>query len=126
MTSIRPPERHWDQDRDDPSPKTGSADPSSHPHKLSSLCPIISFLLAPHPRASGEHEPKEGNAVSKDAEKAPDPALHPIPTRRPDRAAEPGGAGRDRTGDFLLAKQALSHLSYSPEGREAPDRNWWA
>ena len=26
-----------------------------------------------------------------------------------------GGAGRDRTGDPLLAKQALSQLSYSPE-----------
>ena len=25
-----------------------------------------------------------------------------------------GGADRDRTGDFLLAKQALSQLSYSP------------
>ena len=27
---------------------------------------------------------------------------------------EPGGAGRDRTDDLLLAKQALSQLSYSP------------
>jgi hypothetical protein len=26
-----------------------------------------------------------------------------------------GGAERDRTDDLLLAKQALSHLSYSPE-----------
>ena len=26
-----------------------------------------------------------------------------------------GGAGRDRTDDLLLAKQALSQLSYSPE-----------
>ena len=25
------------------------------------------------------------------------------------------GANRDRTGDLLLAKQALSHLSYGPE-----------
>ena len=30
-----------------------------------------------------------------------------------------GGAGRDRTGDPLLAKQVLSQLSYSP-------RKWWA
>ncbi len=27
-----------------------------------------------------------------------------------------GGASRDRTGDLLLAKQALSQLSYGPEG----------
>ena len=26
------------------------------------------------------------------------------------------GASRDRTGDLLLAKQALSHLSYGPAG----------
>ncbi len=28
-----------------------------------------------------------------------------------------GGADRDRTGDLLLAKQALSQLSYGPEVR---------
>ena len=27
---------------------------------------------------------------------------------------DPGGANRDRTGDLLLAKQALSQLSYGP------------
>src|SRR5271170_5585916 len=29
----------------------------------------------------------------------------------------PGGADRDRTGDLLLAKQALSKLSYGPKAR---------
>ena len=29
-----------------------------------------------------------------------------------------GGANRDRTGDLLLAKQALSQLSYGPVGLE--------
>ena len=29
---------------------------------------------------------------------------------------DPGGANRDRTGDLLLAKQALSQLSYGPAG----------
>ena len=29
----------------------------------------------------------------------------------------PGGADRDRTGDLLLAKQALSQLSYGPKAR---------
>ena len=36
----------------------------------------------------------------------------------PDRPAQPpGGAERIRTDDLLRAKQALSQLSYSPEGR---------
>jgi hypothetical protein len=37
------------------------------------------------------------------------------------RAACPGGANRDRTGDLLLAKQALSQLSYGP----ASGLGWW-
>ena len=36
--------------------------------------------------------------------------------------ADPGGANRDRTGDLLLAKQALSQLSYGP-GKKI--RIWW-
>ena len=36
---------------------------------------------------------------------------------------EPGGANRDRTGDLLLAKQALSQLSYGP-GSARGDL-WW-
>ena len=39
------------------------------------------------------------------------PSLPPCPARR---APAPGGANRDRTGDLLLAKQALSQLSYGP------------
>jgi hypothetical protein len=31
------------------------------------------------------------------------------------RARKSGGARRDRTADLLLAKQALSQLSYGPE-----------
>ena len=41
------------------------------------------------------------------------------------RAAYAHGASRDRTGDLLLAKQALSHLSYGPvtnESSSAADR----
>ena len=37
---------------------------------------------------------------------------------------DPGGANRDRTGDLLLAKQALSQLSYGPERRSG--KSWWA
>ena len=40
-----------------------------------------------------------------------------------------GGASRDRTGDLLLAKQALSQLSYGPaEGTALPavlKHKWW-
>ena len=36
---------------------------------------------------------------------------------------ENGGGERDRTDDLLLAKQALSQLSYTPVKREA--RRWW-
>jgi hypothetical protein len=32
-----------------------------------------------------------------------------------------GGAGRDRTDDILLAKQALSQLSYGPNSNEDDD-----
>jgi hypothetical protein len=34
-----------------------------------------------------------------------------------------GGAGRDRTDDILLAKQALSQLSYGPRDINS---KWWA
>ena len=44
-----------------------------------------------------------------------------------------GGAGRDRTDDLLLAKQALSQLSYGPvlNGANSSAKNggpgqWWA
>ena len=46
------------------------------------------------------------------------------PTRTSGRVSEPvGGARRDRTADLLLAKQALSQLSYGPDApgdREPP------
>ena len=40
-----------------------------------------------------------------------------------------GGANRDRTGDLLLAKQALSQLSYGPwagmvQGKEPGGSGW--
>src|SRR5690606_28534664 len=48
-------------------------------------------------------------------------------------AAKIGGARRDRTDDLLLAKQALSQLSYGPVSRsQTPQRainaggEWWA
>ena len=38
--------------------------------------------------------------------------------RRPKRMIPAGGARRDRTDDLLLAKQALSQLSYGPVSRD--------
>ncbi len=41
-----------------------------------------------------------------------------------------GGARRDRTDDLMLAKHALSQLSYGPEPNELDDghaqQTWWA
>jgi hypothetical protein len=37
----------------------------------------------------------------------------------PSGAMDEAGADQDRTGDLLLAKQALSQLSYSPENRQS-------
>ena len=37
---------------------------------------------------------------------------------KPDERAEAGGADRDRTGDLMLAKHALSQLSYSPTSKD--------
>ena len=39
-------------------------------------------------------------------------------SKRPEPGLETGGAERDRTDDLLLAKQALSQLSYGPTCRE--------
>jgi hypothetical protein len=38
----------------------------------------------------------------------------------PQDCSDVGGARRDRTDDLLLAKQALSQLSYGPAGRSPP------
>jgi hypothetical protein len=39
-------------------------------------------------------------------------------------AQESGGGERDRTDDLLLAKQALSQLSYTPSGKEIGGSGW--
>jgi hypothetical protein len=68
-----------------------------------------------------------------------------LPPRMPNALDKPGGARRDRTDDLLLAKQALSQLSYGPRARScrvqascqasertfaslvrARDCGWWA
>ena len=43
-----------------------------------------------------------------------------------DLSPPPGGGGRDRTDDLMLAKHALSQLSYAPcEGKRSGEQ-WWA
>ena len=37
---------------------------------------------------------------------------------KPEKRAKAGGADRDRTGDLMLAKHALSQLSYSPTSKD--------
>jgi hypothetical protein len=63
------------------------------------------------------------------------PASHPLDTLSHGeeatilRIARSGGAGRDRTDDILLAKQALSQLSYGPlitPLRSYLVEEWWA
>ncbi len=44
-----------------------------------------------------------------------DPSFSCVAAPREARRAKRGGARRDRTDDLLLAKQALSQLSYGPE-----------
>ena len=53
---------------------------------------------------------KEQPNKTKCTEKGSPFSLHSADVVPPD----PGGANRDRTGDLLLAKQALSQLSYGP------------
>ena len=43
----------------------------------------------------------------------------------PSLCLPPGGGGRDRTDDLMLAKHALSQLSYAPTGKDQVEQ-WWA
>jgi hypothetical protein len=40
--------------------------------------------------------------------------------------ARHGGARRDRTDDLMLAKHALSQLSYGPDETKRTEKTWWA
>ncbi len=46
------------------------------------------------------------------------PSLHWAAEPKPGDRAKAGGADRDRTGDLMLAKHALSQLSYSPTSKD--------
>jgi hypothetical protein len=68
-----------------------------------SASPDLTILKTPHPRQT--HSPDSGST--------------PCSERRRNSSAKSqknGGARRDRTDDLMLAKHALSQLSYGPKG----------
>ena len=80
------------------------------------------------------HPVKEPRKTGRPAQGAP-PAAKPCPMKIASPTtvpadAEAGGANRVRTGDLLLAKQALSQLSYGPgdllNRQPVTGRCWWA
>jgi hypothetical protein len=77
-------------------------------------CFPIPALLIPESDRSPLHDVRHHARFAKAKERADqgyrERALH----SRCKSAAPPGGARRDRTDDLLLAKQALSQLSYGP------------
>jgi hypothetical protein len=75
---------------------------------LGAILPLHDFGY--HARAP---QPRGLLAVAKNAFSANEPVAY---GRFPSRVPPTGGARRDRTDDLLLAKQALSQLSYGPSG----------
>ena len=74
-----------------------------------------SAFVTPSARA-----PNETDKMHRKVGSAPTPAVDPS-------ASSLGGARRDRTDDLMLAKHALSQLSYGPVSRLAgAQRLWWA
>ena len=69
-------------------------------HERISAFSLIGYLVAGSPLVTKGHCP----------------SLFPPP---------PGGGGRDRTDDLMLAKHALSQLSYAPTGKDQQEQ-WWA
>jgi hypothetical protein len=69
---------------------------------------------------SSARAPNETDKMHRKDRSAPIPAVDPS-------ASSLGGARRDRTDDLMLAKHALSQLSYGPVSRPAgAQRLWWA
>ena len=67
---------------------------------------------APHLSCDGEPESVSENVRDQ-------PSLLQWPAEpKPGERAKVGGADRDRTGDLMLAKHALSQLSYSPTSKD--------
>ena len=86
------------------------------------------------PRDSGGDAPRRpgsprGEPADRRIPVCADEASRPPRSNRPaPRARSRGGARRDRTDDLMLAKHALSQLSYGPTGARSTSatRVWWA
>lgn len=74
------------------------------------------LLFTMSTRTGGEHHARRKLFLRMTFHRCRIPARHHFFHRRRDNPADraSGGAGRDRTDDILLAKQALSQLSYGP------------
>jgi hypothetical protein len=70
-----------------------------------------------HSNNSTDHDCGDRDKEDSQAEHSIDQSIHPPP---PGSAKVSGGADRDRTGGLLVANQALSQLSYSPN----PSGQW--
>jgi hypothetical protein len=69
-----------------------------------SASPDLTILKTPHPRQT--HVPDSGL----------DTKVWDVTAERRQKTQTNGGARRDRTDDLMLAKHALSQLSYGPKG----------
>ena len=95
-------------------------------HDRGQICPNVGLLGLPlRPGASsapGETDELHRKDRTKDAQRRGD-VLAATPIRSPSSVVRPpnGGARRDRTDDLMLAKHALSQLSYGPVGGRRSD-----
>jgi hypothetical protein len=81
----------------------------------------VLFTMSNNPPRNG----RQGNARTGPNAAEPKPDSPQDANRRTKSPHDPnGGARRDRTDDLMLAKHALSQLSYGPI-EDAP-RKWWA
>ena len=101
-----------------PTPPAGAGHNPAPPTTSRPNPPRSHHKLSPHPSISQPRpRPAPRAAISCFSERCPN---RPTPTGAaptvPPRPA--GGDGRARTGDLLLAKQALSQLSYAPVPEE--------
>ena len=92
---------------------------SDNTHPVGRTRPGAKSLLLDEPRVArgNPHETEENSRARSRKDRSQKDCSDPASKR--DRRS--GGARRDRTDDLLLAKQALSQLSYGPSGAQTTD-----